>query len=208
MLAGEPGIGKSRLAEELLGRARDHGARVLVGRCWEAGGAPVYWPWVQALRSYIRESDQDALRSQLGGGAAELATILPELRELFPDVREWQGADSEGIRFQLFESLASFLRRAASCEPLAILLDDLHAADAPSLLLLRFMAEELADAPIMIVGCYRDTEVGTDLAEALAEVSRRSTVHRLGLEGLGRAETCRLLELTMGRSPGGELAAR
>ena len=208
LLAGEPGIGKSRLAEELLARARDHGARVLVGRCWEAGGAPVYWPWVQALRSYIRESDQDALRSQLGGGAAELATILPELRELLPDVREWQGADSEGIRFQLFESLASFLRRAASCEPLAILLDDLHAADAPSLLLLRFMAEELADAPIMIVGCYRDTEVGTDLAEALAEMSRRSTVHRLGLEGLGRAETCRLLELTMGRSPGGELAER
>src|SRR5918994_2187795 len=208
LLAGEPGIGKSRLAEELLARARDHGARVLVGRCWEAGVAPVYWPWVQALRSYIRENDQDALRSQLGGGAAELATILPELRELLPDVREWQGADSEGIRFQLFESLASFLRRAASCEPLAILLDDLHAADAPSLLLLRFMAEELADAPIMIVGCYRDAEVGTDLAEALAEMSRRSTVHRLGLEGLGRAETCRLLELTMGRSPGGELAER
>src|ERR687898_658997 len=208
LIEAKPGIGKSRLAEELLARARDHGARVLVGRCWEAGGAPVYWPWVQALRSYIRENDQDALRSQLGGGAAELATILPELRELLPDVRDWQGADSEGIRFQLFESLASFLRRAASCEPLAILLDDLHAADAPSLLLLRFMAEELADAPILIVGCYRDTEVGTDLAEALAEMSRRSTVHRLGLDGLGRAETCRLLELTMGRSPGGELAER
>ncbi len=208
LLAGEPGIGKSRLAEELLARARDRGARVLVGRCWEAGGAPVYWPWVQGLRSYIRESDPDALRSQLVGGAGELATILPELRELLPDVRRGQGADAEGVRFQLFESLASFLRGAASREPLAILLDDLHAADAPSLLLLRFMAEELADAPIMIVGCYRDTEVGTDLAETLAEISRRSTVHRLALEGLGRAETFRLLELTMGGSPGGELAER
>ena len=208
LLAGEPGIGKSRLAEELLARATDRRARVLVGRCWEAGGAPVYWPWVQALRSYIRESDPDMLRSQLAGGGAELVTILPELRELLPDVRASQAADSEGVRFQLFESLASFLRRAASCAPLAIFLDDLHAADAPSLLLLRFMAEELADAPIMIVGCYRDTEVEADLAETLAEISRRSSVHRLALRGLGSADTCRLLELTMGQVPGGELAER
>ena len=55
LLAGEPGIGKSRLAEELVSQARGRGARVLVGRCWEAGGAPAYWPWVQSLRGYIGE---------------------------------------------------------------------------------------------------------------------------------------------------------
>src|SRR5437588_705789 len=63
LLAGEPGVGKSRLAEELAARARDRGIRVLVGRCWEAGGAPAYWPWVQALRSGLRESEPETVRS-------------------------------------------------------------------------------------------------------------------------------------------------
>ena len=51
LLTGEPGIGKSRLAEELARHARDRGALVLIGRCWEAGGVPAFWPWVQSLRS-------------------------------------------------------------------------------------------------------------------------------------------------------------
>ena len=66
LLTGEAGIGKSRLADELAGHAQAAGANVLWGRCWEAGGAPAYWPWVQALRSYVRERDPDTLRRQLG----------------------------------------------------------------------------------------------------------------------------------------------
>jgi DNA-binding SARP family transcriptional activator len=208
LVAGEPGIGKSRLAEELIARARACGARILVGRCWEAGGAPAFWPWVQALRSYLREVDGDALRSHLAGRGAELATILPELRELLPDLPAVEVRDSEGARFQIFESAAAFLRSAASSEPLAIVLDDLHAADAPSLLLLRFMAGELAGARIMVVGCYRDSEVGADLAVALAELSRDAAVQRLALRGLGRSDTSGLLELIMGEAPADELAER
>ena len=86
LLAGEPGIGKSRLAEALVTHAKARGARVLVGRCWEAGGAPAYWPWVQSLRAHVRDSDDSALRSQLGAGAAELAQIFPEMRRRFPDL--------------------------------------------------------------------------------------------------------------------------
>ncbi|HLM37637.1 MAG TPA: BTAD domain-containing putative transcriptional regulator, partial [Gaiellaceae bacterium] len=59
LLVGEPGIGKSRLAEELIVQARVRGALVLVGRCWEAGGAPAYWPWVQSLRSYVRNCEPE-----------------------------------------------------------------------------------------------------------------------------------------------------
>jgi DNA-binding SARP family transcriptional activator len=77
LLEGEPGIGKSRLADELIAHARTRGARILVGRCWEAGGAPAYWPWVQSLRAYIRESDTATLRVQLGSGAADVAQIAP-----------------------------------------------------------------------------------------------------------------------------------
>src|SRR5262245_42264875 len=86
LISGEPGIGKSRLVEQLAGRARERGSKVLVGRCWEAGGAPAYWPWVQAIRTYLQDRDPESLRSQLGGGASDLAQILPELTELCDDL--------------------------------------------------------------------------------------------------------------------------
>src|SRR5438034_552991 len=72
-LVGEPGVGKSRLAEETIVRARAQGFEVLVGHCWEAGGAPAYWPWVQSVRSHTRATDPPSLREQLGSGAADLA---------------------------------------------------------------------------------------------------------------------------------------
>ena len=164
LLAGEPGIGKSRLADELMDMRGHAGRRVLVGRCWEAGGAPAYWPWVQALRPYLRETDREVLRAQLGEAGADVAAVLPEVRDLLPDLPPPTAVESEGARFRLLESVASFLRNAASATPLALFLDDLHAGDASSLLLLRFVAGQLAGAPILIVGSYRDTEVGPELA--------------------------------------------
>ena len=205
LVGGEPGIGKSRLAEELLGAARPRGARVCVGRCWEAGGAPAYWPWVQALRGYVRELDADALRMRLGSEAAELATILPELRDVVPDLPPSRPGESEGARFRLLESVASFLRNGE--EPLVVGLDDLHAADAPSLLLLRFVAGQLDRAPLLIVGCYRDSEVGPELADVLADVAREPAMQRLTLRGLNGFDTSRLLTLTMGDAPAADLAA-
>ena len=208
LVGGEPGIGKSRLAEAVAASAHASGARVLVGRCWEAGGAPSYWPWVQALRPYLRETDAQALRSQVGSAAAELGALLPDLRERLGGETPPPTADAEGARFRLFEAVAAFLARAAASRPLVLVLDDLHAADAPSLLLLQFVAAQAVHAPILLLGCYRDTEVRPDLGQALAGLSREPAVHRLGLQGLGRAETSRLLELTMGSAPPEELAAR
>jgi len=66
LLSGDPGIGKSRLADELAAEARGLGATVLWGRCWEAGGAPAYWPWLQSLRSLVRDLRPAALRSRVG----------------------------------------------------------------------------------------------------------------------------------------------
>jgi tetratricopeptide (TPR) repeat protein len=208
LLGGEPGIGKSRLAEELTAQARRRGARVLVGRCWEAGGAPAYWPWVQALRPYVRDADPETLRTQLGREGGDLATMLPEVRDLVPGLPAPPAPGSEGARFRLLESVASFIRNVASSAPLVLFLDDLHAADVPSLLLLRFIAGQVAGVPILVVGCYRDTEVGPDLAETLADLAREPAVHRLSLEGLSGSDTSRLLELTMENVPAGELAAR
>jgi DNA-binding SARP family transcriptional activator len=208
LVAGEPGIGKSRLTEELAAHAVARGARVLVGRCWEAGGAPAYWPWVQALRVSLRDADSAVLRSQLGSGATELARLLPELRERFRDLPEPPSLESEAARFRLFDAVAEFLRKASESGPIVLVLDDLHAADAPSLLLLRFVAGGLGHTPILIIGCYRDTEVEAALAEALVDLSRQAAGRRLALKGLGGSDTARLLELTMGGVLKEELAAR
>ena len=204
LIAGEPGIGKSRLADALGDRAHAAGARVLAGRAWEAGGAPAFWPWVQALRPCLRETEPETIRSWVGRGGPELAAMLPELRDVLPDLPPSESPD----RFGLFEAFASLLRSAASAEPLAIGLDDLHAADASSILLLRFVAEELTGAQILVVACYRNSEVGPELAEALPELARLPIVRRLALKGLSRSETSRLLEQVTGAAPGDDLAAR
>src|SRR4051794_70339 len=118
LVAGEPGIGKSRLAEELGARAAARGARVLVGRCWEAGGAPAYWPWVQSLRALAGEPGH----VQLAVGAAELLAVVPELRAWFPDVPRPAGLDSDGARFRLFEAVADLLAGASAARGIVLVI--------------------------------------------------------------------------------------
>jgi DNA-binding SARP family transcriptional activator len=198
LLAGEPGIGKSRLAEELMARARARGVRVLVGRCWEAGGAPAYWPWVQSLRGYVRETEPEVLRAQLGPGAADLAQIVPELRERFADLPQPPSLESEQARFRLFDATAEFLRTASSDQPILLVLDDLHAADAPSLLLLQFVTRELGPARMLMLGVYRDVDPVPQaaLTEMLAAIVREPVTHRLHLDGLSEREIAQYVELT------------
>jgi predicted ATPase/DNA-binding SARP family transcriptional activator len=209
LLVGEPGIGKSRLAEEVIRHARAHRAEVLVGRCWEGGGAPAYWPWVQSIREYVRHADAGALRSQLGAGAADVAQIVPELREILPDVPERLSVESESARFRLFDSTAAFLRSAAAECPLVVVLDDLHAADEPSLLLLRLMAAGLGTSRILVVGTFRDVDptVREPLASTLAELAREQVTRRLQLTGLAEEDVGRFIELNTGTTPGSELVA-
>jgi DNA-binding SARP family transcriptional activator len=209
LLAGEPGIGKSRLAEELIAHATARGARVLVGRCWEAGGAPAYWPWVQALRAYVRESDPGALRSQLGAGAGDLAQIIPELREHFPALPDPGAPESEGARFRLFDAAAGFLRNASERRPILLVLDDLHAADAPSLLLLQFLARELASSRILVLAAYRDVDPipGPQLNALLAELAREPLTRRLALSGLSEPELADFVEHTQTQIASAELVA-
>jgi DNA-binding SARP family transcriptional activator len=203
LLAGEAGIGKSRLSDELARHARERGAEVLFGRCWEVGGAPAYWPWVQALRAHVRDRDPDALRLELGAGATEVAQVLPELRERFADLPDPPSLSPEAARFRLFEKVAGFLARAAESQPLVLVLDDLHAADEPSLLLLQFVASQLQAAPLLIVGAYRDIDLEPDtpLASVVAEVRRERVTHVLALAGLTEAEVGQMIESSVGMQP-------
>lgn len=158
LLTGEPGIGKSRLAEQLADEAAARGARVAFGRAWEAGGAPAYWPWIQVLRD-------------LGLGAEPLV-----------DAPLGPVANAEEARFAAFDRAARALRSAAAERPLALVLDDLHAADAPSLLFLLLLARDLARAPILVLGTYRDAETrnAPELAALLAKIARHAVVIPLG----------------------------
>jgi DNA-binding SARP family transcriptional activator len=203
LISGEPGIGKSLLAEQLTRRARERGAEILVGRCWEAGGAPAYWPWVQALRAYVRGRDPELVRGQLGRGAPDVAQILPELNELYGEFPAPPSTDPEGARFRLFEATTSFLRAASLSQPLVLVLDDLHAADAASLLLLQFIADGLPEARLLVVGAYRDVDpsLRDPLAETLAELRRRPGTRSLALTGLPQADVGSFVALATGLEP-------
>jgi DNA-binding SARP family transcriptional activator len=207
LIAGEPGIGKSRLADEATSLAEARGARVCWGRCWEAGGAPAYWPWVQALREYIRTAEDERVREELEPGAADIAQMLPELHELFPDLPPPPSLDPEGARFRLFDSTASFLRAASESQPLVLVLDDLHAADDPSLVFLQFLARSLREARVVVVGAYRDTEPRREaLNEAMAEARREPITRHIRLGGLDEDEVAAVVELIGGTRPTKELA--
>jgi tetratricopeptide (TPR) repeat protein len=209
LLAGDPGIGKSRLAYEAAERARDRGFTVAWGRCWEAGGAPVYWPWVQSLRACVRGLGGEELRSHLGAGAPFVAQIVAEVAEILPDVGPPPPMAAEGGRFRLFDAVATFLRNAAAEQPLMLVLDDLHAADAPSILLLRFVARELGDARVLALGAYRDIEVdrGHPLAAAVAELSREPVARHVRLPGLTEAGVGCLIQQTAGVRAGDSVVA-
>jgi predicted ATPase len=204
LLAGDPGIGKSRLADEAAARARDRGITVAWGRCWEAGGAPAYWPWVQALRACVRGLGSEELRSRLGAGAPHLAQVVAEVAEILPDVGSPPPIGAEGGRFRLFNAVTTFLRNATAGQPLMLVLDDLHAADEPSLLLLRFVARELGDSRVLVVAAYRDMEVdhGHPLAAALGELSREPVTRHLRLTGLTEEDVGRVIQQTAGARAG------
>ena len=209
LLAGEPGIGKSRLAEALVAHAGARGAQVLVGRSWEAGGAPAYWPWVQSLRAYAREADPSTLLGQLGVFGADLSPLLPELRELFPHLPEPAALESEGARFRLFEAVAAVLKNIAQDQPVVLVLDDLHAADASSLLLLQFVAREIRHSRLLVVGMFRDVDptMRDPLVSALAELAREPHVRRIDLTGLTVRDVADYIELSAKTAPTPEIVA-
>lgn len=187
ILMGEPGIGKTRTAEELASHAETQGAQVLWGRCYEEDGAPSYWPWVQAIRSYVEPRNSDQLQVDLGPNAADFAEIVPEIRRKLTDLETPPDLPPEQARFRLFESITSFLKTLARSKPIMLVLDDLHWADEPSLLLLQFLAQQLADSHILVVGCYRDVELSRQhpLSETLARISREADYQRHALRRMG-----------------------
>ena len=203
LLVGEPGIGKTRTSEELVTYARMRGAQALWGRCYEGEGAPAYWPWMEIIRSYVHEREPKTLLSEMGSGAADIAEVVSDVRERLPGLPSPPALQPDEARFRLFDSITTFLKNASQQAPIVLVLDDLHWADRPSLLLLQFLARDIEGARILVLGTYRDVEVGRHhpLEETLAELARAQKGERVLLRGLGEDDVARFLELSSGHTP-------
>ena len=201
MLVGEPGIGKTRTSQELAAYADQRGAQVLLGRCHEQVGMPPYWPWVQPIRTCIQQKTPEMLRREMGAGAADIAEIIPDVHGKLPDLKPAPRLeDPEQARFRLFDSITTFLRASAEDQPLVLMLDNLHWADRPSLLLLEFLAQKLEDSHLLVVGTYRDVELSRrhPLAETLGELTKERMFQRILLRGLSEPDVKRFVEATTG----------
>ena len=193
MLVGEPGIGKTSLADSIAATAASRGFKVLWGRCWESGGAPAYWPWLDLLSELTGMLGESALRQALGDGASLFGELVPEVRSRLPDLGTQAAPPPDEGRFRLWRATSALLGQAAKLQPLALVLDDLHAADRSSLALLHFVARQLRPMRIVLLGTYRDVEARMDAeaSELLSRVCREGST--LPMARLDRGASARFV---------------
>lgn len=185
LVSGEPGIGKTRLAAELVARVHEEGGLALYGRCDEEIVVP-HQPFVEALRPPLAAFPIPALRQRIHGLEAELARAFPELLPRMPEITLRAAVDPEADRYRFFEAMTTLVTGIAAAQPTLLVIDDLHWADRPTLLLLRHVVRATAGAPLFIVACHRDrATAGPDLLVDLrADLRRDVDVVRVELHGM------------------------
>lgn len=195
LVAGEPGVGKTRLARELGQSVSEQGGVVLVGRCDEEGGAP-YQPFAEALRHFIDHCPHTEMASRLGPYAGDLHRLAPDLPERIPGLPEPLRADEDSERLRLFDAVAGWLAAAGDGATTLLVLDDLHWADKPTLLTLRHLLRGGESRRLCILGTYRDTDLDRHhpLSEMLADLRRERAVRRVDLRGLTADEVKAFIE--------------
>src|SRR6267143_2558037 len=201
LVAGEPGIGKTRLSLEFARIRAAEGSTVLIGYSDEENLVP-YQPFVECLSWYFRNCPEAELQGQLAAisGGGELAPFIPELRNLIPDLPSPLPMDPEGQRYRLFEAVAGMLAGASRARPMLLIFDDLHWADRPTLLLLRHVMRSARTASFTIIATYRESELGRahPLAELLIMLRRQPRVTRLVLRGLNITHVRALVDSIVG----------
>jgi hypothetical protein len=190
LVSGEPGSGKTRLARELIDYACITGGTVLSGGCYELEAATPYLPFIEALRSWVHQSTDDELREAAGDSGAELARLAPELESRIGPFPEGPTLSASEERLRLYDGVARCLFHLAGPSGLLLFIDDLQWADQASLSLLHYLVRLAGRERLLVLGCYRDTDLDRShpLSEALDLWNRERAavrVHlgRLGLEG-------------------------
>ncbi len=208
LVAGEPGIGKTRLSLEFARSRAAEGTTVLMGYSDEENLVP-YQPFVECLSWYFRHCPEADLRGQLAAiSGGELAPFVPELRNRIPDLPSPLPMDAEGQRYRLFEAVAGMLAVASRARPMLLLFDDLHWADRPTLLLLRHVMRSASMASIAIVATYRESELDRThpLAEMLITLRRERAITRLALRGLKITQVKALVNSVVGPNAPSQLS--
>ena len=200
IMSGDAGIGKTSLAAELARRAHDDGGVVLAGSAPEEALAP-YQPFLEALRHYFATAPEPELRAAVSEYGPELARLVPEVRRRVPDLPAAPPVEPESERYRLFESVVGLLTAISSSAPILLVLDDLHWADRPTLLLLRHLARAREPARLLILVAYRAEATGDALSNAIADLRREGLISQLDVGGLSERETAELVQIRTGEAP-------
>ncbi len=203
MIGGEAGSGKSRLVREFAREASDGGALILYGACDSVVRRP-YRPFVEALEQLVRDSDPSVLRAEFGPEGGELTRLLPELPASVGQLAAPISADPDTERHRLHSAVSDLIGAVSRRQPLVLVIEDLHWADTPTLLLLRHLARGAPDARALLVSTFRDTdaEVPQPLSAALADLRRTEGLARLRLTGLTTDEVYEFVARASGGEPG------
>jgi DNA-binding SARP family transcriptional activator/tetratricopeptide (TPR) repeat protein len=195
LVAGEPGIGKTRLVHEVVSGAAARGCVVAWGRCEEGDGAPPFWPWVQVIRAMLDHPDAEAVRAAVRTHGAQLAQLVPEVGAVVGNLPPPPPLDPAGARYRFFEAVGGFLQDLGAHSPLALVLDDLQWADPPSLELTLHLARRTPALNALLITTYRDVDPAPDgrLTETLAALGRLPGLLHVRLAGLNRDEVAEFM---------------
>jgi DNA-binding SARP family transcriptional activator len=200
LVTGEPGIGKTRLTAEITRECDAAGDLVLHGR-WDEEPLCPFQAFREALGRYALRAPGDVVRGDVGALAPVLARIVPEILESGAGPQPPR-IEVEGDRYQVFDAVNRWVHAIAGRRRLVLVLDDMHWADRPSLLLLEYILRSSTQAPVLIVATYRQTDANVSgwFSESLAGIRRTTPVETIALSGLSPAETKELLEDAIGRA--------
>ncbi len=198
LLTGEPGIGKTRLCDEVAAAATSRGVPVVWGRAWEAGGAPAYWPWMEVLTGLASLMDRESLLAALGEGAPLVADLVPEIRAHLPALPIIAPPPADEARFRLWRTVVTLVRRAAEPNGLVMVFDDLHSTDQSSLLLLYAVVREMRSLRVLVAATCRDVEaqMDRDTSDLVSKLGREAII--LGIRRLDRATVIDLVRRRAG----------
>ncbi len=194
ILAGDAGVGKTRLLAEIQQRALADRFLTLQGNCFEQDVSFPYAAIVDMLRTFFAAREADAIREALGPLAAELIKLLPELAWILPETQPTPTLEAEAEKRRLFEALVQWLLRLAQVQPLLLILEDLHWADETSLDFLQIFLHRIAHCPVLVLLTYRREEAGLSLTRWLARIDRERLAHEIVLKSLARADVAAMLQ--------------
>ena len=207
LIAGEAGLGKSRISRETAAGAAQMGMMVLTGHCLDMVSPPPYQPHIDQIEQATRETSPEALRAALGENAAEVAKLMPSLRQRFDDIPAPPDLAPEQERRYMLHGVGQFIERAARNRPLVLVFEDLHWADESTLLLLRHLGPRLPEVPLLVIGTYRPDELDADrpLTTAVGPLKRDVGATEIRLRQLDREQVAAVLAGRAGQAPPAEL---